>query len=300
MTDTSPIFVLGIMRRSGTNYLGQLLSLHPDIEMPRIAEDYVVGESHALKGYVRAVYQHWNPSWGFDPDSEELLLQHMGQGVLGFLASQIDGGRRLLVKTPSVTNLEHFFHLFPAACLILLVRDGRDVTESGMRTFGWRFEAALQAWVRGARTIRNFVEAEKPADARVLIVRYRDLCYDTEAELRKLLRFLRADPTRYDWETALELPVSGSSTFRGGAERVHWNPIPRSPAFKPVGRWQRWGAWRKQRFLWVAGQDLAHFGYLSEEERAAEPGLYRVALNRLLDAGVRVGTPLYRVLRGVV
>ena len=46
---TQPIFIFGIMQRSGTNYLWDMLRLHPDvaIRMP-IVEDHLLQRSHQL------------------------------------------------------------------------------------------------------------------------------------------------------------------------------------------------------------------------------------------------------------
>ena len=59
----SPIFILGISQRSGTNFLFDLLCLHPDCGAPSIKwEDFLVDKSDLLVRYVSSVYSWLAPS----------------------------------------------------------------------------------------------------------------------------------------------------------------------------------------------------------------------------------------------
>ena len=54
-----PIFVFGIQGRSGTNYLRNLLLLHPDCMRPeRVPEDQTVKLSGPLFEYAEAISHH--------------------------------------------------------------------------------------------------------------------------------------------------------------------------------------------------------------------------------------------------
>ena len=92
-TGTDMIFILGIMQRSGTNYLNNLLLLHPDCEYPGIVwEDYLVAHAELLRDYADAVYQHWQPAWkeklvgsmGHNP-----VMRLLGEGLTSFLRSSL-------------------------------------------------------------------------------------------------------------------------------------------------------------------------------------------------------------------
>ena len=61
-----PIFILGIMPRSGTNYLWDLLRVHPACAPARepIREDFFIEESDDLLAFTRHVAERWDPMWG--------------------------------------------------------------------------------------------------------------------------------------------------------------------------------------------------------------------------------------------
>ena len=138
---TAPIFVLGIMQRSGTGFIQRLLCQHPDCyQGGAIREDYLLEHSDLLLKYSELSYERWNPSWEVEKNvgSPELLFRCLGDGLISFLGHQFvsDNGsgaeslsaassKRIVTKTPSVKHLSHFFKLFPESYLIIIVRDGR-------------------------------------------------------------------------------------------------------------------------------------------------------------------------------
>lgn len=283
---TDPIFILGMTARTGTTFTFRLLALHPDVEAAsRLHEDYVVQHAHLLVEYARRTRQRWNPGWPIRPGAEARLIGRLGRGLYAFLTEEAldrttPGSRRPLFKTPSVQSVQHFFDLFPDASLLILVRDGRDVVESGVRSFGWTYEVATRWWCRAARTVLDF-EARYRGKARYRVVRYEDLVADPEGTLRSLLAFLRLDPVRYDFQAARDLPVYGSSSFRGERAEVHWQPVPKTEAFRPVGRWEGWSPYRRRRFVWAAGDLMRALGYEIEGRLAG----WERAQNRLVDRG---------------
>ncbi len=278
-----PIFILGIAARSGTNFLWDLLRLHPACASarPPITEDYFLYHADLLSAYTVAVQRSWDPNWGdFPPELTDVLQASLGRGLTSFL--QVDPTRRLLTKTPSVRNLDRFRVLFPDADLVILVRDGRSVTESCMTTFGWDLETAARRWVRAANQIRRFDTANRDHDARYLIVRYEDLLDDLAPTMSKLFRFLGLDPAAYDLQAAADLPVRGSSVHFGpDHSRVHWEPVPRTPDFDPRERWRAWSMSWQDRFIWIGGQQLRYFGYDSRPPLPPTKG--RAAKHRVLD-----------------
>jgi Sulfotransferase domain len=71
--------------------------------------------------------------------------------------------------------------------LVLLVRDGRAVTFSQMKHKNMDFEAAARRWARYNWNL-HLVMKTIPRQ-RTLLVRYEDLCRDTEAEIARVLEF---------------------------------------------------------------------------------------------------------------
>lgn len=258
-----PIFVLGIQPRSGTNYLFDLIRRHPDCAPATpIWEDFLLAHAELLERYARAVTGHWNPDWGVDAGVRRELLRSLGDGLRGFLEARCEG-KRVVSKTPCVDNLPLFFDLFPEAVCLVLVRDGRAIVESGVRSFHWHRESAIRGFDAAARRILAFERAGRAeAASRYLRVRYEDLYADQEGVLRKILACCGLDEAVYDFAGAEDLPLRGSSTLRTApGERVHWEPMSRPADFDPTARFAAWPRARHERFNWIAAESLEAFGY---------------------------------------
>lgn len=203
----------------------------------------------------------WDPIWGEIPDSiESTLLASIGGGLVDFL--WVDRGRRLVAKSPSVKRLRRFSALFPTAPLLLLVRDGRDVAQSAMSTFGWDLDTAARRWAAGVDEIVDFQQEPGMDRERYRLVRYEDLLADLEGTLRGVFDFLGLEAAAYDFAAAHALPVRGSSSHRGqGHSEVHWDPVAVDPSFHPVQRWRSWPEGQLARFEWLAAPQLRAMGY---------------------------------------
>ena len=263
-----PIFIHGILPRSGTNFLWDLLLIHADCTRGRtpVNEDLFLDHSDDLVAFVSTVRGAWDPIWGtFDADTTDRLYAAVGDGLLSFLWT--DRTRRLVSKSPSVRHLDRFFSFFPRARLLILVRDGRAVVQSAMDTFGWDFDRACRAWADAARTIRRFQQIESAHADRWRLVRYEELVDHVEGQLRALFEFLELDATRYDFEAARNLPVRGSSAFGRDGHKVHWEAVTKDASFAPKERWRSWSTARLARFDWLAGAELVELGYASSRVR---------------------------------
>ncbi|MGH8069439.1 MAG: sulfotransferase family protein [Candidatus Entotheonellia bacterium] len=280
-SSTAPIFIIGIRSRSGTTYLSHLLRLHPDCcDVPApIWEDFLLTHADLLAKYARSTYSHWH-HWvvaeGVEERLEDKLFQCIGDGLISFLASRVRS-RRLVTKMPGVRNLEYFFKLFPHGRLLILVRDGRAVAESAVKTSGFkpssvRYESAMRSWARGAKTILRFDQATKHSDFKYLIVRYEDLWSDIKGELSRIFDFLGLDVSTYDFDAATNLAIRGSSVFRGGEEKVQWKrPVEKTTDFNPMLRWNHWSHGLHERFNWIAGEYLEQFDYEVKKYKTNRP-----------------------------
>jgi len=303
-----PIFILGIMQRSGTNFLYDLLTLHPDCFRSNISEDYLMVDAELLEEYAKRIYQHWPLRWRVRIKPIESLYQSIGDGLISFLKMNLYSGRccsdnspaaedeteqsvaqyskKFATKTPSVENLPFFPKLFPNAPLLLLVRDGRAVVESKVKTYNTSYEEEMKLWAKGAETILQFDEEMRKSDYRYMIVKYEDLHLHTEREMSQILTFLMLDPDRYDFEGALNLPVRGSSElhkqekehwrldekqpkFNSAQSRhiippkrhVHWKPVEKKSGFDPIARFSHWDWELHEQFNSIAGNYLEKMGY---------------------------------------
>lgn len=265
MTAAGPaLLVVGLTQRTGTNWLDALLGCHPVLRRPRrVREDHLADGAGDLVRGIAATTHHWQPDW-LDPHvARDELAGRVGGALLGWLAEDagVDASSRLLTRTPGTGELGALLHLVGDAHVVLLVRDGRDVVASGMAGLGWTFTQGLDRWVWGARQVLGIVGRPIPPGPRLRLVRYEDLVADLQGTLTALLTWAGLDPDRLDWTAARDLPVLGSSYHRGGAARVHWDPVARPAGFDPRGRASAWSPQQQARFALRAGVEQAALGY---------------------------------------
>ena len=172
---------------------------------------------------------------------------------------------RIVTKTPSVENLDLFYRFFPNARLVVVVRRGEDVVESGVRSFGWSYSAAMDKWARAGKTILRFRKDKENGGEGCIVVKYEDLQSSTETTLRGIFVDCGLDPDDYDFDRARDLPVKGSSMISGSGEAIHWRPVEKASSFKPLDRAGNWTPRMRARFSWRAGAVAEELGYPSEE-----------------------------------
>jgi len=278
-------FIIGT-QRSGTNYIYNLLKEHPGCLGPGpIWEDYVLEHSGLLADYVTLLYRRYNPKWDVENRvaPPATLLRSFGESIERFLrlqvtgdclhkdgqqAERMNGTEILLTKTPTATGLENIFDMFPEALLILIIRDGRAVVESGVRSFDWDYEIAMRKWNAAADTIYKMKEKYDNSSKKLLVVKYEDLFTDEETELTRIFKYLDLDPGDYNFALTESLGVTGSSAVREQTGEVHWKPKKRSQDFNPLARFKDWDSKRHERFNWIAGESMRKFGYELQESKS--------------------------------
>lgn len=326
-SQTEIVFLLGIMGRSGTNFLEELLCMHPDCgALVPVREAYLLDYAYLLVDYVESVYKSWSPKWGCDESLKKRLLQFLGSGLTSFLISLTDedwikgpwpslqediykivkpAPKKLIVKTPSVKNLQ-LLSIFPQVKAIVLVRDGRSVVESGIRSFQWKFDKAAKIWGAAA----NILLENKRSGTPFLLVKYEDIVRDLRTQMERILSYLELDSSTYDFRAAQNCPVRGSSVFRGAIKNLHWSALPKEPTFNPLNRWKDWTRIKHERFNWIAGDSLDQLGYepITYKHLQALYGLYNLSMDlklfltqqaRQMYVHVRKSTQSIRMLRSI-
>lgn len=256
-----PVFVTGIMPRSGTNYTHRLLCLHPDcspVSHTPVKEDFLLHHSDLLDQYADRLAWHWG-HWGEAAPIREALLTALGRG-LGHFLTPSSPTSLVITKTPSVRNLGRLFDHLPDARLLILIRDGRSIVASGMKGFEWDFETATHRWATAAQDLLSFRQTHGNTSDRHIFLRYEDLNADPESALRRIFEFLEIAPSSYNFADALDLPVYGSS-YTGTDDEVSWTPQSKPESFGSTKRWADWSDAMHARFNWIAERELTALGY---------------------------------------
>lgn len=266
-------YIVAPSQRSGTNFLNNMLNMHPDIVFPwgpdLPGEQGLFTYTDYLKEYAYKTVSIWN-KW-VEGGEEALnkhakgMVQSMGEGIINYFGQYAAPGQTLLFKTPDTGHLDNFFHAFPHTKVIILVRDGRDTVESFLKSWGGRFafKKICIRWSQRVDLIWDFMEKVKRSgfEDMVHLVRYDHLNDNTAEELKKILKFMEIDDSRYPWEELNQLPVVGSSSLKNKEKEVHWKPVKKSRQIKLKQKWLHWNKYKKEVFKRIAGDNLVKLGF---------------------------------------
>lgn len=261
----TPIIVLGVMPRSGTNYVRDLLAKHPGVH-PDPEQFYEFPLLHAAQD-AAAFADRFTAMFPRNSDVMgrwDMLAMLAGAWLRRFQATA--GDKRMLLKCPHVQNLSLVTSIFPGAKIVLCLRDGRDVTASSLKTFD-RWSPArktvsqlAQEWTLGTDAILSFAAGAPNAHPDVTIVQYEHMVADTSVQLAKLLDAVGLEQAQYPFDTLAAMPVRGSSQSEKSDDN-RWQAEERKADFNPVGRWKGWKPSRIARFHRIAGPTLRAAGY---------------------------------------
>jgi hypothetical protein len=79
-----PIILLSACPRSGSNYLENLLSLHPHCRKSKVPEDFFLANSETLLNFCRSVADSWDDWWLQRLGGPSRLAMHIGTALLRF------------------------------------------------------------------------------------------------------------------------------------------------------------------------------------------------------------------------
>ena len=257
------VMIHGVSSRSGTVYTGELLGLHPDLfaypndmwETPFLE---LTGDILNLnKKFLRAYRKN------AEKLGESDFLPLFGASFLAYLHHFTPADQRLLVKRPKIDYLPHFFKMFPCENLLLLIRDGRDVVDSAVRSWAkTTFPKVCARWNDGAKMMLAFWRAHRSQNG-VYYTKYEDIFQNPVKFAKEACRCFNLDETRYPFDKINSIPVKGSS-YNKKDGRVSWEATDKAKDFKPIGRWEAWPAKEKDTFKSIAGQSLLEAGYCDD------------------------------------
>ncbi len=259
-------FVFGVMPRSGTNYLERLLEAHSEIatcpenlrELPFLASADRLGEFQA------------DLSRFYPPNNEVFRLHewlaYAMAGYVNSIRNRADTAKKLtVIKDPHMRNISIFDAIMPREKAILVVRDGRYVIDSTIRTWplkplGRTFEDVCLEWQAATSAALDYASSA-PQD-QVKLVRYEDLVADTSTEMNDIFGWLGLDSGKADQSKLTDAPILGSSTHsREATGEVGWKPVKDTKGFNPTSRPLEWTPAQRNTFDRICGETQSKAGY---------------------------------------
>jgi Sulfotransferase family len=284
-------FLHGVRIRSGTNYLGQVMSCNPHVQLvppKKTTDEFPLLRD--LDSWERAFSSFVSNFTGpKDVFQFRKFLPYLGSAWLNYVVDtfELQPGH-VFIKDPSVKHIDRFFDLFPEAKLLLLLRDGRDNVASTVKAglavrahtttvakaktrlkhFLRRdFASAARDWAEAVTRIERFDEQfrDTPLASRYMIIRYEDVFRNPRPMAERIFAFMEVPWDDRILEAVENADVVGSSFYSASgqedARKPNWKATPKTEAFQPTGRWKRWGAAEKALFKRIAGPQLIRMGY---------------------------------------
>lgn len=272
----SPVFIVGCPR-SGTSLLRNLLRSHPHLTFPD--ESYFIpqfyeayGDPHNEREAVEIAAQilrvRWVQAWGLSLEpsafAHDRSYAQIARRVYAAWAEK-ENRPRWGDKTPRyVLKIPLLLKIFPAAKILHIYRDGRDVALSWLRVgFGPRnLFTAARSW-------KTMVGAGLHAGAALpretyFQVRYETLLSDPTGAMKEVCAFLDEPFT-----DAVLRPTVGSESPHGHARFIgHARPRPNRPSEIVAANMEKWktqmSSSDKILFESIAGDLLETLGYETE------------------------------------
>ena len=260
-----PIFIIGITGRSGTHYIAQLLKRHKVIvNNSLIREDHFVSELNYLELNVKNISYYWRKKNKDNKEHEERIINNLkiglGNGIINSVPTKKQA-KYFLLGTPYTHNISLFPDYFPNQKMLIIIRNAKDVVESGVRSNFWNYEEGLELWNRSAKRI---IEFQSKSQGDFIIVKYEDLFTDTTNKLKEIFNYLNVDSEEYPYDKLEKIPIQGSSDAKDENESWEYKNIEKNNNFKPLNRSENWSFIRKWRFNWKCGKNSEILNYKTE------------------------------------
>ena len=230
MTEMPKIcFVLGMMPRTGTNWVYNLLMQSDHVgDIGPIWEDNLLNHIAILEGAAQKIVSSWNPDWKAHHQKLEVkqltesLQINLEFGIEKFILQQFressckkDDPAYLVLKSPNAWQVIPPKMLLKRNKCIILIRNPHDLIASGISSFGWRLFGACNRYIQAAETIIHL----NSESTQCLIISFEDLRDNLDQSVQRLYDQLELPVPSVDF---LSLKVSGKSPERKN-EKVSWS-----------------------------------------------------------------------------
>lgn len=273
-----PIFIRGLAPRCGTNYLGSILSCHHEVSAyPKSFWEFPPFRSHKLlNAYLLEIEQSPHVE-GFVANE---FVEYIGNAFLSYFDS---GDAFPLFKEPSVIGMQEMFAMFPLARVPIIVRDGRDIVTSQLKSGftlprvhlahpstcqrllpGGDFRILVKQLARSAHALLAFLAYARKSSVSCsfFVIKYEDLVLKPSHVIPSLLDFIGLSHSGFDWALFEALPVRGSSFHKDSNNQMNFSTgVPRTKEFQPIHRYDQWSKAMLSYYDRMVGASMSELGY---------------------------------------
>ncbi len=148
---------------------------------------FIVGCGHSGTSIALSILSNHPKIYGIPYETYFFLKSPINFGLIyGYF--RLAGSRYLLEKTPKhVTCIKKILRIFPQCRIIVMLRDGRDVSCSIKERTG-NFEKGVSRWINDNQQWIPFKNKKN-----ILVVKLEDLVRDKEKKIEDILRFLELE-----------------------------------------------------------------------------------------------------------
>lgn len=275
------IILLGQRVRSGTNFIGSTLSLHPDVQTVPPEKSYAelnLFKNRAIEDALRNITHSFGLA--YDEVDKAYYYRKYGELCIKQIIDKFNlkAEEPIFIKSPFIKNYDLWLKAFPQAKFIVLSRDGRDNVISSVKAsndkriwhnFNIKFKKRFN-YYSGRSFFQHTKNWKKTAliyyeiknSSNLVKVKYEDLISSID-DLQNLFKFLELEVSPSILKTCRNAPVVGSSfgDSDGKVSRPNWRPEHDKSKFVFTSRWKQWGWFKKKIFKEIAGEQLINLGY---------------------------------------
>lgn len=265
-SSVSTAFIFGVMPRSGTNYLEKLLLTHPKVNIPNngLRELPILAAAEEIKNFESALSRFYSPNKEVFKKYE--WLAYAASGFINNIVKEVENSDTsiLLLKDPHMRNIDLFEAIFPLEKSLLVLRDGRYVIDSTLRTwplrrFGRTFEDICLEWAAATNAALAYSDRTDPNSTK--IVRYEALAKRPVETIKEVSKWLNIETSELQKDNLINTPVLGSSIHSKNEQGdVDWKPLAKSEDFN-LERELEWPKRYIKIFDNICGETQERAGY---------------------------------------
>lgn len=185
-------------------------------------------------------------------------LEYIGSGVKKMFTDKC-GSNIFIEQSPeNILIVDKILAMFPNAKIINMVRDGREVVSSMLKSgfsspWSKDFKLACETW---NHFVKKGWEFSQKYPENVLNVYQKDLVYDTDNTVKKVFDFLELD---YEEKTVEYLLTKRVNSSYGNDEKNNFKTA-KDTALLKKPQWESWSKSEKKEFWKIAGSTMKMVG----------------------------------------